>query len=343
MQSEEIKEYRDWIQYLRDKPDRIKEAYIPKILREFEVPIQIIKKDLGFSDEEPAVKSFSKAVEDFIEYYDTPRIKLGYKEVDEFFGGFFPGQIVILGGRTKTGKTTVALNLMHQLVVNGVSTLFFSLEMSAARVLHRILKLASQKQITEQEIRRASSLGLLERIIANIPEEYFSNFYIYDKGAIPASELDVVLAETEEYAQKKIQAVFIDYFELVKVYSKDSLDQAIKASKIIADFAKRNKVLTVILHQCKRAAENAEIMLNHIKYAGEEDADLVLGIWRPNYDIESTSQVEELLIEMKVLKNRDGRETKFHLHVNTENLKIDKIERIGDGSNDQTASAVVFE
>lgn len=327
MIDEKFSDYHSWINYLKEKPARIKEAYIPTIVREFQIPIQIVKVDLGLEEDQERIKTFSTAVLDLIDFLDKPKIYSLYEPVDNLIGGYFQGQVIILAGRSRTGKTTIALNMIDKFLQQNVPVLFFSLEMSAARVTQRIFQMKTGA--SDLELRRSVALGLFEKeFLDKIGDEYFKNLIIYDKGALPAQELDIVFAEACEHLGKQVKVVFIDYFELVKIYSKDTLEQSSKVSKIISDFAKRNKVITFILHQCNRAGEGKEIQINHIRYAGEEDADLIYGFWRPNYEEESKGNAKELLVEMKVLKNRDGREGKFHLIIDTKTLSIVSVNEV---------------
>lgn len=324
----EYRELAEWLATLKDKPERIRESFVPKIVKDFQIPIPVARKLLDLN-EATEVKSFSKATEDLIYFYDRDRIYTGVKEIDDFTQGFFPGQIVLLAGRTRTGKTTIALNFIDMFVRNNVPVLFLSLEMSAARIAERILRMYQGRRATPEKIKQYVMSGLLEHLVTGvIPEEYYENLYIYDKGAVPADQLDYVLAKAEEIIGKKVGVVVIDYFELVKAYGKDSLEKATQSSKLIADFAKRNQILTIILHQCNRAAEGSEIQIGHVRNAGEEDADLVLGLWRPYYEDEANNpELEFIIIQMVVLKNRDGYETRWNLLIPVDTLKISKIEK----------------
>jgi len=318
----QIVEYSRWVEFLSGKPVSVKEAYIPKIVREFGMPVSVVRNDLGL-EENPKIKDKSAAFKEFIGFHDKPRIPTGYGPLDEAIsGGLYPGQIVYLAGRTRTGKTTIALDLIYNLAQSGTPVLFLSLEMSAGRIYDRFVRRFYGLPVSN--VQRIVKAGVAEQMFSELLEDKaLSNIYIYDSGAVPADNIPIILAETEQRVGKKIGCVVIDYFELVKVYGKDAYNQAVEASKLLATFAKTHNVSLVVLHQCNRAAESQQITLAHIRNAGEEDADVVVGLWRPHIALEKNS--DRFAIEARILKNRDGYETDFWIMVDTKTLSVSNV------------------
>ncbi len=52
----------------------------------------------------------------------------GYLELDRYIKGFIPGHIYVLSGDTNAGKSTMCLNFVHRLSVQGKTSLYFALE-----------------------------------------------------------------------------------------------------------------------------------------------------------------------------------------------------------------------
>jgi replicative DNA helicase len=68
-----------------------------------------------------------------------PGIPTGFGELDAACGGLFRGQLVLLSGRTYTGKTTFALNLAQNLAEGGAKVAIHCLEMKDYELAERFL------------------------------------------------------------------------------------------------------------------------------------------------------------------------------------------------------------
>ena len=63
----------------------------------------------------------------------------GFPSLDSIIGGFYPGQLILLGGRTFAGKTALALAFASYFAAHGRPTWFVSLEMTRRELAERIL------------------------------------------------------------------------------------------------------------------------------------------------------------------------------------------------------------
>lgn len=66
-------------------------------------------------------------------------IATGFKSIDEKIDGFRKSELVILGGRPGSGKTTLALNIAFNIARRRKNVLFFSLEMSRFELHKRLV------------------------------------------------------------------------------------------------------------------------------------------------------------------------------------------------------------
>ena len=56
---------------------------------------------------------------------ETKLMKTGYGNIDKFSGGLTRGEITIVGGRPGHGKTTFLINLLSQMIHNGLKVILF--------------------------------------------------------------------------------------------------------------------------------------------------------------------------------------------------------------------------
>lgn len=63
----------------------------------------------------------------------------GFRSLDNIIGGFYPGQLILLGGRTFAGKIALALSFASYFATHDRPTWFVSLEMTRRELAERIL------------------------------------------------------------------------------------------------------------------------------------------------------------------------------------------------------------
>jgi len=92
-----------------------------------------------------------KRVEDYMDMVDNPeklelkKIHSGYHGLDEFLGGFKPGELIILAARPSMGKTAFAINILEKVAVEQKkSVAMFSLEMGSEQIVDRILSMQAR-------------------------------------------------------------------------------------------------------------------------------------------------------------------------------------------------------
>lgn len=135
-----------------------------KALQLFESQVEGVgsSRDGGFVSLSEAVgKIVDKHATMFAEKQDPQRntISTGFKTLDESMGGFLPGKLYLIGGRTGMGKTAIALNMALAAARQKKSVWFCSLEMEAKEITQRVLSTNLEIEyrtwrncLTEQEI-----------------------------------------------------------------------------------------------------------------------------------------------------------------------------------------------
>lgn len=237
-------------------------------------------------------------------------ISTGYRQLDLATGGFHKGQLTIIAGRPSMGKTAFALNLIRQ-IEKGNNVLLFELEMTPEQVGTRILasdsrvmagKLAFGK-VTDTELNKTeeSAKGFTEK----------GNIFICDKPEITMTEVRAIAKKV--MLQKGLSVLMIDHIGLMTPenpkLSKNEQIGIITAG--LKRLARELKISVVALSQLNRGVEqrpNKRPMMSDLRDSGniEQDADVIMLLYRDDYYNKPEVESMMSLIEIKVAKNRDG-------------------------------------
>lgn len=232
----------------------------------------------------------------------THKIPTSFSKLDSvFFGGFGPGNLIILAARPSVGKTAVALQMAVNAAKNGFNALYFSLEMTKEELTQRILLstgLISQKDIfhLDKGIETSDFWSKFERSakeVESLPLDIDDVSSTYN--AIAAKIVRCV-------REKRCDVVFIDYLGLMDLGSKDNIYTRITMlTGKLKEIARRNKVPIVLLCQLNRVSvsEKRPPGLHDLRDSGsiEQDADIVLML----------DKQEDDTLAIWVRKNRQGR------------------------------------
>ena len=238
----------------------------------------------------------------------------GFGDINTMTAGFHPGELIILAARPSMGKTALALNLAeHVAEKNKAAVAFFSLEMGPDELVRRLL--SSRAGVRGQNLRRgdmtAADYSKIVRAAGNIKE--LDLFIDSSPSLTPIdikSRCQLLRAKCPNFA-----AIFVDYIQLLSAGSdkqfKDNRVQEISyISRSLKSLAVELKVPVIALSQLNRQAEQGSEkgnrpQLSHLRESGsiEQDADMVMMLYRPNYYNKEAS-VDDA--EVIIAKQRNG-------------------------------------
>jgi replicative DNA helicase len=213
-------------------------------------------------------------------------ILTGFTELDEMTTGLQRGDLVIVAGRPSMGKTAFCLSLgLHSAIKGNHPTAIFSLEMSKAQLVQRML--CSEARVNMHQLRS----GTLPK--RDLPKLSFAagplseaKLFIDDTPSITVLELRAKARRLK--AQQGLQLVIIDYLQLMGSSGRiENRVQEISAiSRALKGVAKELDVPVIALSQLSRAVEqrtgNHRPQLSDLRESGaiEQDADVVLFVYR---------------------------------------------------------------
>lgn len=252
----------------------------------------------------------SAVLDDVIDHPGEHRgILLGFDKLDQILGGLKKGHLCVLAGTPGTGKTTLALNWIEQLVtVPSVPCAVFSLEMTADDLLKNLLFCRAGVDAKRLEIPaglpRALGKEEFDRIRDAAKEIHPAPLYLDDAGSLTVMQL--LSRARGLVARKGVKVVFVDYLQLLKSDSPKkqhtTTDEISEVSRGLKMVAKTLNVPVVAISQLNRPTDGVarRPVLTRLKGSSaiEQDADEVIFLWRP--------EEQETRTELIVAKQRNG-------------------------------------
>ncbi len=245
---------------------------------------------------------------------ENPGISTGFRILDNRIGGFMPGTLTILGGRTGSGKTSLSIHFAEIASKNKIPVLFFSFEMLVTQVGEILLSRNSgiNRTILRDGKTTDDEISLIHRQAITILEKM--NFKVFDNPNYTVYQMEsIIKRHVKRYGTA---FVIVDYLQLVQVSpdeKKISREQQVSGiSRNLKKIANSLKIPILALAQLNReAASGAEPQLKDLRESGaiEQDADAVLLLWKPalsGFDFDLPGVNPEQVIRIKIAKNRHG-------------------------------------
>jgi replicative DNA helicase len=236
-------------------------------------------------------------------------ISTGFQSLDEFTGGLQPCDLIILAARPSMGKTAFAMNIADNVASHGKHCAVFSMEMSAEQLVNRMVAaranvsieaLMQPKTIADEAWPRVSSSSCA---INELP------MHFDETSAISGTKL--IARARQLHAQYELGLIVIDYLQLMQMRDPDNRTVSItEISGSLKQMAKELKVPVVVLSQLNRGVEqraDKRPMNSDLRDCGaiEQDADLIMFLYRDEYYNENSSQ--KGYAELLIRKQRNGR------------------------------------
>jgi len=292
-------------------------ADVQEAIDRAEAELFAVSKDrvaAGFSH----LRSLLHAAYDRLDYLHAHRgeisgVSTGFKDLDTLTTGFQKSDLIILAARPSVGKTSLALNIAeHAAVVEKRSVGVFSLEMSKEQLVLRLL--SSVANINSQNLRS----GFLEemdfaRLAPAMNSLSEAPMYIDDTPNISTMELRTKARRLQ--AEAGLDLLVVDYLQLMQATtsSRDSnrVQEVSEISRGLKALARELNIPVVALSQLSRQPEmreSKEPRLSDLRESGaiEQDADLVLFLWRDKERAQEDSEADGEVINLHVAKHRNG-------------------------------------
>jgi replicative DNA helicase len=245
-----------------------------------------------------------KAIEEAVQ---NPRqllgISTGLRDLDKITHGLRSADLIIVCARPSVGKTSLALDIAIAAGNANNKVCLFSLEMSSQDVYYRMLSSQCGIPATRLECGNLSQKELKDIVLPAARRIARLDLIVDDRSGL--TEMQIYSAVQKHQPD----IVFIDYLGLMKC-SGPRKERYLEIGTITAAMkamAKEMKIPVVLLSQLNRESEyrnNPRPKLSDLRESGniEQDADVVISIYRDRYGEEQNPS----LTELAVLKNRKG-------------------------------------
>jgi replicative DNA helicase len=229
-------------------------------------------------------------------------LSTGLPDFDKMTDGLHGAEMIVIAARPSMGKTALAMNIAEHIAVDlKKAVAVFSLEMSSQQLVQRLL--CSRARVNLGRVRDGflseRDFPALQTAASKLAE---SRFFIDDTSGLSILELRAKARRLK--SQHDIQAIFIDYLQLLRSSTKRAQEnrqiEIAEISSGLKALAKELNIPVVVLAQLNRNPEQrtgdakGRPRLSDLRESGsiEQDADLVGLLVREEYYADSDEEKE---------------------------------------------------
>jgi len=257
---------------------------------------------------------------------DITGLATGFRDLDRLTAGLQRADFVIVAGRPSTGKTAFALNIaQHASLRINQPVLIFSLEMSAAQLVQRLL--CAEARVDSRSVRtgflQSPDWRRLTDAAGRLSE---APLYIDDSANLSVLEIRAKARRLKH--EHGLELVVIDYLQLMqgRFRSENRQQEIAEISRSLKALAKDLDVPVVALSQLSRAVEargDGAPRLSDLRESGalEQDADLIMFLARK----EGAPEEEPGTVDLVIGKHRNGPTGKVELVFKREYTRFENL------------------
>ena len=262
-------------------------------------------------------------------------VPTGFSDLDRMTTGFQPGDLAIVAARPSMGKTSWVLNVAQTAAIeHGTTVAIFSLEMSKEQLVQRFL--CAEGRVDAQKLRQGNlSPEEYQRLAQAAGHLNTAPLWIDDSPG--ATVLEMRAKARRLKSETDLGMVVIDYMQLMSGSARaESRNQEVSAiSRGLKALARELEVPVVALSQLSRAPEQRadhRPQLSDLRESGsiEQDADLVMFLYRPEYyfgPVDQDGASLEGKAELIVSKQRNGPTGVVNLYFHKAYTRFDSVAR----------------
>lgn len=265
------------------------------------------------------IKGALRIYKDYAKNINNLTLKTGIKELDEkqrITVGMAFGIVASPG----SGKTTLALTMLHSMSKAGELCIFFSYDMYAPLIVQKIIqKHWTKNEDNIEEVFKRYEAGdqkYVDEVESLIAAEYPNVEFCFETGQSMDDIYETIRA-AELKKGMKCKFIVLDYNELIITDVGDPTQSSNKVAQSVRALAQKEQLCVLSLFQPSKVTgdPSQEIMSYRAAKGGsgiEQSLRLMLGVSRPGYDPNNPN--DDKYLNLKVLKNNMGSIFSVDLH-----------------------------
>jgi replicative DNA helicase len=208
----------------------------------------------------------------------------GLRHIDEMLSGLRRKYLMIIAGRPKMGKTSLAIQISDYLVLDGKRVLFVSLEMPASEVTLKIISLRTG--INSRDIERASLSEIQwQKVYREFERLSSCGWVVRDRAGLRVNEVMNVI--NQAHSEQPIDLIVVDHASLVHEDPKEHRHIMLgRLSAGLYEWSKINGPPVILICQLGRGAEESSTRqprMSDLRESGalEQNCGAALFVHRP--------------------------------------------------------------
>ncbi|MDO8664614.1 MAG: replicative DNA helicase [Candidatus Liptonbacteria bacterium] len=260
-------------------------------------------------------------------------VPTGFPDLDNMLSGLQNSDLVVLGARPSLGKTTLALDIARHAALNAkIPVGIFSLEMSREQVIDRFIAAESQVSLWKLRTGRISDDTEFQMIQAALERLSHAKIFIDDTPSPNILQMRSMARRLQ--IEHGLGLLIVDYLQLIapRTNSDNMVHQITEISRGLKSLSRELNVPVLALSQLSRAVDQRDHKiprLSDLRESGsiEQDADVVLFIYRKDHGRTDASPEEQDMAEIIIAKHRNGPTGSIKLKFDPERVVFKTIEK----------------
>lgn len=239
-------------------------------------------------------------------------VPTGFPQLDNLLSGLQRSDLIIIGARPSLGKTSLALDMLRHIALREKKPVgMFSLEMSREQVTDRLL--SAEANVPLWKLRTGKGLDDTDFELIHQSLDTLSRAPIFIDDTPSPNILQMRAMARRLQTEHGLSLIVVDYLQLIqpRTNSDNLVAQITEISRGLKGLARELNVPVIALSQLSRATEQRESglpRLADLRDSGsiEQDADVVLFIYRKDKNKVSLDPADENTAEIIIAKHRNG-------------------------------------
>jgi replicative DNA helicase len=238
-------------------------------------------------------------------------VQTGIRKIDRAIVGMTKGEISIIAGRPGNGKSTLAINIVRNMILDGKKVMLVSREMPSVEIVKKLI--AMHTNVRNKEM-RGNALEHKEEIKKGLEfiKKHYTSLYLFDN----LRSLDASINEAKKIRPDIIIDDHVGFIEFPHYDNRDMRHRIAEITRRYKWLAKEIDCSVILVSQLNRNIEHRVDKiprLSDLAESGnlEQDSEIVIFAYYPYVYEYEKAEHGEYGVQIIVAKNRYGTTCKF--------------------------------